>query len=138
VAFNEGNRVIPAGAEGEAEMSENEKSTDPGLSAAARKELRGREPREAVADHEAAQQAFHENRERLRQERLAREAAAGPMLYPAPELPDGTPIENVIFYEDRERGNSRGMENRRRNSRGFGCNAVGPAGSWTGLGHLSS
>jgi hypothetical protein len=29
------------------------------------------------------------------------------------------------------------MENRRRNSRGFGCNAVGPAGSWTGLRHLS-
>ena len=84
-------------AEGEAEMSENEKSTDPGLSAAERKELRGREAKEAVADHEAAQQAFHENRERLREERLAREAAAGPMLYPAPELPDDTPIENVRF-----------------------------------------
>src|SRR6266481_4566503 len=53
--------------------------------------------KEAVADHEAAQQAFHENRERLREERLAREAAAGPMLYPAPELPDDTPIENVRF-----------------------------------------
>jgi DNA-directed RNA polymerase alpha subunit len=78
-------------------MSENEKSTDPGLSAAERKELRGREAKEAVADHEAAQQAFHENRERLREERLAREAAAGPMLYPAPELPDDTPIENVRF-----------------------------------------
>jgi hypothetical protein len=84
-------------AEGEAEMSENEKSTDPGLSAAERKELRGREAKEAVADHEAAQQAFHENRERLREERLAREAAAGPMLYPAPELPDDTPIQNVRF-----------------------------------------
>ena len=78
-------------------MSENEKSTDPGLSAAERKELRGREAKEAVADHEAAQQAFHENRERLREERLAREVAAGPMLYPAPELPDDTPIENVRF-----------------------------------------
>src|SRR5216684_2062110 len=42
-----------------------------------------------------------------------------------------------IFDEDPERGNSRGMENRRRNSRGFGCHAVAP-GSWTGLGHLSS
>ena len=119
-------------------MSENEKSTDPGLSAAERKELRGREAKEAVADHEAAQQAFHENRERLREERLAREAAAGPMLYPAPELPDDTHRKRPIFYEDQERGNSSGMENRRRNSRGFGCNAVGPAGSWTGLGHLSS
>ena len=79
-------------------MSGNEKSTDAGLSAAERKELRGREAKkEAVADHEAAQQAFHENRERLREERLAREAAAGPMLYPAPELPDDTPIENVRF-----------------------------------------
>ena len=79
-------------------MSENEKSTDPGLSAAERKELRGREAKkEAVADHEAAQQAFHENRERLREERLAREVAAGPMLDPAPELPDDTPIENVRF-----------------------------------------
>jgi DNA-directed RNA polymerase alpha subunit len=73
-------------------MSENEKSTDPGLSAAERKELRGREAKEAVADHEAAQQAFHENRERLREERLAREVAAGPM-----QLPDDTPIENVRF-----------------------------------------
>src|SRR5467141_517489 len=78
-------------------MSENEKSTDPGLSAVERKELRGREAEEAVADHEAAQQAFHENRERLREERLAREAAARPMLYAAPELPDDTPIENVRF-----------------------------------------
>src|SRR5258705_10934847 len=78
-------------------MSENEKSTDPGLSAAERKELRGREAKEAVADHEAAQQAFHETRQRLREERLRREAAAGPMLYPAPELPDDTPIENVRF-----------------------------------------
>src|ERR1700682_4119378 len=90
-------------------MSENEKSTDPGLSAAERKELRGREAKEAVADHEAAQQAFHENRERLREERLAREAAAGAarggggarrgglFFFPAPELPDDTLIENVRF-----------------------------------------
>jgi hypothetical protein len=58
-------------------MSDNEKSTDPGLSAAERKELRSREAKEAVADHEEAQQAFHANRERLRAERLAREAVAG-------------------------------------------------------------
>ena len=38
-------------------MSDNEKSTDPGLSAAERKELRSREAKEAVADHEEAQQA---------------------------------------------------------------------------------
>ena len=78
-------------------MRDNRKSTDPGLSAAERKELREREAQEAIADHEEAQRAFHENRERLREERLRREAPAGPMLYPAPELPDDTPIENVRF-----------------------------------------
>ena len=78
-------------------MIDDKKSTDPGLSAAERKELRSREAKEAVADHEEAQQAFHANRERLRAERLAREAVAGPMLYPAPELPDDTPIENIRF-----------------------------------------
>jgi DNA-directed RNA polymerase alpha subunit len=78
-------------------MTDNEKSTDPGLSAAERKELRSREAKEAIADHEEGQRALSLNRERLRVERLAREAAAGPMLYPAPELPDNTPIDNVRF-----------------------------------------
>jgi hypothetical protein len=83
--------------EGEGEMTDNKKSTDPGLSAAERKELRGHEAKEAIADHEDAQKAFHENRERLREERLEREAAAGPMLCPTPELQDITLIENVRF-----------------------------------------
>jgi DNA-directed RNA polymerase alpha subunit len=78
-------------------MSCKEKSTDPGLSAAERKNLRGREAQEAIADHEDAQKAFHEDRERLREERLVREAAEGPMIAPTPELPDDTPIERVIF-----------------------------------------
>ena len=77
-------------------MSADEKSTDPGLSAAERKALRSREPQEAITDHKKSQEAFDANRERLRQERLAREAA-GPMLYPAPELPDDTLVENVRF-----------------------------------------
>ena len=51
--------------------------------------LRDREAREAMSDHDQTQKAFDENRERLREERLAREATAGPMLYPAPELPPG-------------------------------------------------
>lgn len=72
-------------------MGGHEKSTDPGLSAAERKSLRSREAEEAIAEHESAQKAFHENRERLREERLRREEAAGPMLYPASELPDHTP-----------------------------------------------
>ena len=75
----------------------DEKSTDPSLSAAERKQLRGREAREAMADHADTQKAFQENRERLRDERLTREAIAGPMLNPAPELPDHTPIDNVRF-----------------------------------------
>ena len=78
-------------------MIDDKKSTDPGLSAAERKTLRNREAREAIADHEEAQRALHGNLERLREERLAREAAAGPMLDPALELPDDTPIENVRF-----------------------------------------
>jgi DNA-directed RNA polymerase alpha subunit len=78
-------------------MSGKEKSTDPGLSGADRKNLRAREAQEAIAEHEDAQQAFRENRKRLRAERLTREAAEGPMLAPTPELPDNTPIERVIF-----------------------------------------
>src|SRR6202795_4170429 len=78
-------------------MTGNEKSTDPGLSLAERKTLRAREAQEAISDHEDAQKAFHENRERLREERLRREQAAGPRLYPAPELPDDTLIEQVRF-----------------------------------------
>ena len=78
-------------------MSGIKKSTDPGLSNTERKELRGSEAKKAITDHEKAQQAFHENRERLRTERLARERVAGPMLYPAPELPDDTALDNVRF-----------------------------------------
>jgi DNA-directed RNA polymerase alpha subunit len=78
-------------------MIRNEKSTDPGLSAAERKELLGREAKEAIADLEQGQQALQQNLKRLRAERLTREAAAGPTLYPAPELPDDTPIDRVRF-----------------------------------------
>ena len=84
-------------AEGESAMKNREKSTDPGLSAAERKDLRSREAKEAITDHEEGQRALHSNRERLRAERLAREATAGPMLYPRPELPDNTRIEDVRF-----------------------------------------
>jgi hypothetical protein len=78
-------------------MIDDKKNTDPGLSATERKTLRGREAQEAVADHEAAQKAFHENRERLREERMVREATEGPTVAPTPELPDDTPIERVLF-----------------------------------------
>jgi hypothetical protein len=79
------------------EMTDDEKSANPGLSAAERKALRSREAQEAISDHEETQKAFHANRERLREARSAREAVAGPMLYPAPGLPDITLIENVRF-----------------------------------------
>jgi DNA-directed RNA polymerase alpha subunit len=78
-------------------MIDDNKSTDLGLSAAERKQLRAREAQEAISDHEGARKAFHDNRERLRGERLAREAAEGPMLVPTPELPDDMPIERVLF-----------------------------------------
>ena len=45
-------------AEGEREMSDDKKSTDPGLSAAERKDLRSREAKEALADHKEAQRAL--------------------------------------------------------------------------------
>jgi DNA-directed RNA polymerase alpha subunit len=78
-------------------VTDDKKSNDPVLSPAERKELRGREAKEAIADHEEAQQTFQENHERLRAARIAREAAAGPMLYPAPELPDDTLLDNIRF-----------------------------------------
>ena len=78
-------------------MSGIKKSTDPGLSNAERKTLRATEAQEAMSDHDDVQNAFNENRERLRQARLEREAAAGPMLYPAPELLDDTLIEKIHF-----------------------------------------
>jgi len=41
----------------------------------ARDEARRADAAQAMLEHEAAQKAFHQNRERLRAERLAREAA---------------------------------------------------------------
>jgi DNA-directed RNA polymerase alpha subunit len=78
-------------------MSIIRKSTDAGLTNAERKSLRGSEAQEAMSDHDDAEKAFHDNRERLRTARLAREAVAGPVLYPAPGLPDETPVGSVRF-----------------------------------------
>ena len=63
----------------------------------AQKAFRKDDAKKAMTEHEIAQKAFSTNRERLKAERLAREAVTGPMLYPAPELPDDTPIDNVRF-----------------------------------------
>lgn len=78
-------------------MSTIRKNIDAGLTNAERKSLRENEAQEATSDHDDVEKTFHENRERLREARLAREAVAGPMLYPAPGLPDETPIGNVRF-----------------------------------------
>ena len=78
-------------------MSGIRKSTDAGLTNAERKSLREAEAQEAMSDHDDAEKAFHDNRERLREARLAREAEAGPMLYPAPDLPNETLIDSVRF-----------------------------------------
>jgi DNA-directed RNA polymerase alpha subunit len=78
-------------------MSGVRKSTDAGLANAERKSLRESEAQEALSDHDDAEKAFHDNRERLRAVRLAREAVAGPVLYPALGLPDEAPIFNVHF-----------------------------------------
>jgi DNA-directed RNA polymerase alpha subunit len=78
-------------------MIDDKKSTDPGLSAIERKEARNLEAKEAMADHDDAQRVVKDNRERLRAERIAREASAGPMLYPTPELADDTPVNKVRF-----------------------------------------
>ena len=62
-------------------MSGNEKSTDPGLSAAERKTLRSREAEEPIA----------ERMKELRRHFMKiasgceKNVSAGPMLYPAPE-----------------------------------------------------
>ena len=64
----------------------------------ARAAFRKVDAEKAMTEHEIAQRAFSANRERLKAERLAREAATpGPMIAPTPELPDDMPIERVIF-----------------------------------------
>jgi hypothetical protein len=104
-------RGLGVNSKDEGEMIDNKKSPDPVLSAAERKPLRSHEAQEAIADHEEAGKAFHENRKRLQEERLRREGAAGPMLYPAPELSDDTLIKNVrLVTRIRNALNAAGMK----------------------------
>ena len=49
----------------------------------ARKAFRQVEAKQAITDHDAAQNAFAKNHARLKGERLAREAAAPPVTKPA-------------------------------------------------------
>lgn len=63
----------------------------------ARKAFRQDDAKAAMTEQETAADAFSVNRERLRAERLAREAGEGPMLYPVPELPNETLLNKVRF-----------------------------------------
>jgi hypothetical protein len=90
------------------------KSTDAGLTNAERKSLRESEAQEAMSDHDDAEKAFHENRERLRKARLAREATAGPMFYPAPDLPDRAGAARCSADRTRPAGRSRHGRDRSR------------------------
>ena len=61
--------------------------------------LKARNPntlKQKISDSQAAPE-FEENHQRLRAERLSREAMEGPALHPAPELPDDTPLDRVQF-----------------------------------------
>jgi hypothetical protein len=107
-------------------MIDDKKSTDPGLSAAERKTLRSREAKEAIADREEAQRALHGNLERLREERLAREAAGGPSLSGAGASGRHTHRKRPIFHKGPERANHRGRENRRRDTSGIRRDVVKP------------
>ncbi len=76
-------------------MTGIKKSTDAGLSNAERKDLRGREAKEAPPITKTLSGPIWKTLNACG--RLAREAAEGPMLYPAPEIPDDTRIKNVRF-----------------------------------------
>jgi DNA-directed RNA polymerase alpha subunit len=77
-------------------MSDDKKPTS-SMSLAERKVLRVLEARQAMADHERDRNAFQDNHERLRAQRQAREATEGPMMVPAPEIPDDTLIERLTL-----------------------------------------
>ena len=77
-------------------MTGGKKSTDPGLSNAARKELRGREAKRQLPITKMLSERFMKTMN-AGGKSASHEAAAGPMLYPAPELPDDTPLDNVRF-----------------------------------------
>ena len=62
----------------------------------ARKAFRQVDAEKAMTEHEIAQKAFSANRERLKAERLAREAAGTlPSYDPEPNLPDSVSIELI-------------------------------------------
>ena len=97
------NKLAPAGARAEGEeMTKTPGQFEPPklitkAEREAQKAFRKDDAKKAMTEHEIAQKAFSTNRERLKAERLAREAVTGPMLYPAPEVPDNTPLAMSDF-----------------------------------------
>jgi DNA-directed RNA polymerase alpha subunit len=76
----------------------DQKKPGSGSSQAERKAFRDLDAREAMVEHDRTRTAFNDNRERLRSERLAREAAdpaGGKLVMPTPQLPDDTPIDKL-------------------------------------------
>ncbi|MCC8955159.1 hypothetical protein H8B02_17420 [Bradyrhizobium sp. Pear77] len=53
------------------------------------------QPKPRLSEYAEEQQALDVNRERLKQERLAREAGRHTVVVPTPELPDDTPLADV-------------------------------------------
>jgi hypothetical protein len=119
-------------------MTGIKKNTDADLSSAERKDLRGREAKEAIADLEETQRALYGNLERLREERLARGGRGADALSGARDSGRHTHQKRPIFHEGPERANHRGRENRRRDTRGIRRDVVKPPGSRKGVCRSSS
>jgi DNA-directed RNA polymerase alpha subunit len=91
----------------------DQKTSSSGSSQAERKAFRDLEAREAMAEHQRTRTAFNDNLERLRSERLVREAAdpaGGKSVIPTPQLPDDTPIDKLrLTTRMREALHTRGI-----------------------------
>lgn len=116
-------RGLGVNAKDKGEMPDDEKSTDPGLSAAERKALRVREAQEAIADHEEAQTAFHENRSA---------SAKNAWFERRPRVRCSRPLQNCRT-KDPERSPSSRPENRWRGARDIGRDTDQSSGFWKGL-----
>ena len=110
-------------------MIDDKKSTDLGLSTAERKELRAREAQEAISDHEEAQKALQENRERLPQRTPGSRGGRGPDGRSHSRAAGRYAYQTrTIFLQDPERSPSSRPKNRRRGAQEFGQYASQPSG----------
>lgn len=126
-------RGLEVNAKGKREMPDDEKSTDPGLSAAERKALRVREAQEAIADHEEARQHSM---------KIGSASAKNAWFERRPRVRCSLPLQNCrtirrsnayCFRQDPERSPSSRPENRWRGPRDIGRDTDQPSGFWKGL-----